>query len=118
MKWGLSFLTLALSTAVLATAIAVPLTAQTPPGDSLRLKVDGMVCSLCAFGVERRLKTLGDVDQVRVNLDSGLVVVLLREGVAISDSVLAREVRRAGFALRAVSRFARASRGAGPGGER
>ncbi len=77
-----------------------------------------MVCSLCAYGVERRLKSLDQVDQVRVNLDSGLVVVLLHPGAAISDSVLGREVRRAGFALRAVARLQRRSPTAGPSGER
>ena len=117
MKWGLSFLKPALWIAVLAPAVTLPLTAQAP-GDSLRLKVDGMVCSLCAYGVERRLRSLDQVDRVRVNLDSGLVVILLRPGAAISDSVLGREVHRAGFALRAVSRFPRASRGVNPGGER
>lgn len=77
------------------------------PGDSLRLTVDGMVCSLCAFGVERRLGKLDQVTEVRVNLDSGLVVVLLKPGTTVSDSTLSEEVRRAGFALRGVQRFKR-----------
>ncbi len=79
-------------------------------GDSLRLNVDGMVCSLCAYGVERRLGKVDHVDQVKVNLDSGLVVVLLKPGATVSDSLLSEEVRRAGFALRRVQRFKRESR--------
>jgi copper chaperone CopZ len=81
--------------------------AQAAPGDSLRLNVDGMVCSLCAYGVERRLGKLGQVEEVKVNLDSGLVVVLLKPGAAVTDSTLSEEVRRAGFALRGVQRFKR-----------
>ncbi len=79
-------------------------------GDSLRLNVDGMVCSLCAYGVERRLGKVDQVDQVKVNLDSGLVVVLLKPGATVSDSLLSEEVRRAGFVLRGVQRFTRESR--------
>lgn len=82
--------------------------AQAPStGDSLRLKVDGMVCSLCAYGVERRLKKIEQVQAVKVELDSGLVVVLLQPGAAVADSTLAEEVRKAGFALRDVARFTR-----------
>jgi mercuric ion binding protein len=88
-------------------------TPASPPGDSLRLRVDGMVCSLCAFGVERRLKRIEPVEQVHVDLDSGLVVVLLRPGAAVPDSILRAEVRRAGFTLRAVSRFDRGPRAGG-----
>lgn len=98
--------------AALLVALAPPAPGQAlapaaPPGDSLRLKVDGMVCSLCAFGVERRLNKIERVEGVTVQLDSGLVVLTLRPGAAVSDSVLTAEVRRAGFALRGVTRFNR-----------
>jgi len=94
--------------AALILALTRPALGQAPaPGDSLRLKVDGMVCSLCAYGVERRLKKIEHVEGVRVELDSGLVVLTLRPGTVVSDSVLTAEVRRAGFALRGVTRFNR-----------
>jgi len=98
--------------AVLLVALARPASGQAPapaapPGDSLRLKVDGMVCSLCAYGAERRLKKIEHVEGVTVELDSGLVVLTLRPGAAVSDSLLIAEVRRAGFALRGVTRFNR-----------
>lgn len=108
MRQGLVTLALMIGMAALPGATA----AQTPPqGDSLRLRVDGMVCSLCAYGVERRLGKLEAVDEVEVNLDSALVVVVLKPGRAVSDSTLSEEVRRAGFTLRAVQRFTRKPRG-------
>lgn len=99
--------------AALLLAAPVPLQAQAPPQDSLVLRVDGMVCSLCAYGAERRLKRLDEVEGVHVDLDAHRVVVTLRPGMTVSDSTLSREIRRAGFALRGVTRFARdrASRG-------
>jgi mercuric ion binding protein len=94
--------------AALILALTRPALGQAPAaGDSLRLKVDGMVCSLCAYGVERRLKKIEHVEGVRVELDSGLVVLTLRTGTVVCDSVLTAEVRRAGFALRGVTRFNR-----------
>jgi mercuric ion binding protein len=94
--------------AALILALTRPALGQAPAaGDSLRLKVDGMVCSLCAYGVERRLKKIEHVEGVRVELDSGLVVLTLRPGTVVGDSVLTAEVRRAGFALRGVTRFNR-----------
>ena len=119
MKWSRLLREVVFAIGLLTATLARTVAAQAPPaGDSLRLKVDGMVCSLCAYGVERRLRTLAQVNQVRVNLDSGLVLVLLRPGAVINDSVLAREVRRAGFALRALERFARGSPSVKPGGAR
>jgi len=95
----------------LGLALPTAAAAQVPsPGDSLRLHVDGMVCSLCAYGVERRLGKLDQVERVKVELDSGLVVVLLNPGAPVSDSTLSEEVRRAGFALRGVQRVKRESR--------
>ena len=101
--WMTLGLLLGLAAALPAAGAAQALTS----GDSLCLTVDGMVCSLCAYGVERRLGKLGQVKQVKVNLDSGLVVVLLKPGAAVTDSTLSEEVRRAGFALRGVQRFKR-----------
>lgn len=103
---------IAAAMAALTFALARPALGQTPavpapPGDSLRLEVDGMVCSLCAYGVERRLKKIEHVERVTVELDSALVVLTLRRGAAVSDSVLTAEVRRAGFALRGITRFDR-----------
>jgi mercuric ion binding protein len=76
-------------------------------GDSLVLRVDGMVCSLCAFGVERRLRRLAGVEHVSVDLERHTVVVTVRPGVAVADSQLHREVTRAGFALREIARHSR-----------
>jgi hypothetical protein len=42
-----------------------------------------------------------------VDLDAHRVVVTLRLGTTVSDSTLGQEIRRAGFALRGVTRFAR-----------
>jgi mercuric ion binding protein len=95
--------------AALILALTRPALGQAPAaGDSLRLKVDGMVCSLCAYGMERRLKKLHEVEQVKVELDSGLVVVVLEPGATLCDSTLSQEVGKAGFALRGVARFERA----------
>lgn len=105
MRWGSRFLACIIGLAATSAAAAAAQVAAS--ADSLRLRVDGMVCSLCAFGVERRLEKLGQVDHVNVMLDSALVVVLLKPGAAVSDSVLAAEVRKAGFALRGVERIAR-----------
>jgi len=49
--------------AALILALTRPALGQAPAaGDSLRLKVDGMVCSLFAYGIERRLKKIEHVE--------------------------------------------------------
>lgn len=116
--WGSRTIGGGLLFAILAamTIRVTPVSAQgaPAPGDSVELRVDGMVCSLCAYGVERRLRAIEGVEGVRVDLKRQLVVVTVRPGVTVADSVLNREVTRAGFTLRAITRRARVRVPGGP----
>ncbi len=76
-------------------------------GAQIVLRVDGMSCPFCAFGLEKRLKAIAAVDTVVVRVSNGLVLIRTRDGQLLDDRELERAVERAGFSLREVRRMER-----------
>ncbi len=73
-------------------------------GANLILRIDGMSCPFCAYGLEKKLKELDAVDTLVVRVSDGLVAMRIREGRNIPDTVLHELVTQAGFSLREVVR--------------
>jgi mercuric ion binding protein len=73
-------------------------------GVTVQLKVDGMVCPFCAYGLEKRLRNLPAVDAVTVRISDGLVQIREKDGQRLTHEGLRREVERAGFTLREMKR--------------
>lgn len=77
---------------------AAPAPARTKPvrGDVL-VRVAGMACPFCAYGIEKHLKALPGVQSARVNLGEGTAVLELRPGQKVSDEEIRQAVEKAGF---------------------
>jgi copper chaperone CopZ len=67
-----------------------------------KLSVNGMVCSFCAQGIEKRLGALPQTQAVYVNLGHKLVVVEAKPGQTLDEAVLRKEVSEAGYDVTAV----------------
>ncbi len=65
-------------------------------GDIL-VRVSGMACPFCAYGIEKHLKALPGVKSARVNLGEGTAVLVLEPGRRVSDEEIRRAVQKAGF---------------------
>lgn len=74
-------------------------------GATVVLRVDGMVCPFCAYGLEKRLREIAAVDSVLVRLSDGMVQIREKEGHQASESILRETVTKAGFTLREVTRI-------------
>ena len=86
-----------------ALALAVLLLSGATAGASeFTLRVDGLACPFCAFGVEKKLLDLPSVAGIEVLLDQGKIVLALREGAALDVAALDEAVRKAGFTARAL----------------
>lgn len=73
-------------------------------GATVILKVDGLTCPFCTYGLEKRLKELSAVDAVLILVSDGLVQLRLTEGRRLEDEDLASVVDRAGFTLTEIQR--------------
>ncbi len=70
------------------------------------LRVDGLSCPFCAYGIEKRLLKTQGVESVEIDLDKGVVRVRVTSGVRLTVSRLERLVHEAGFTLRSVEEVA------------
>lgn len=64
---------------------------------SVEMKVDGLTCPFCVFGVEKKLKGLDEIESVNTNLKSGLVEVIFKDGKAVDIDRLNKAVKKSGF---------------------
>jgi len=98
---------------ILAVALAASVLPPAAQAAGVRyvMRVDGLACPYCAYGVEKKLKAIEGVERVDVDLDKGLVVVDAREGVVLTDEQMRKLMKDAGFTFRGM-RVERADGGA------
>ena len=102
----LSLLALAASaTHVLAQeAESNPATVEADDSADVVLRVDGLACPFCAYGLEQKLKALDAIDRVDVKLNEGEVFLFLKADETVEDAALTKAVTDAGFVVRGISR--------------
>ena len=86
--------------AALATVMGGPAAGPARAAAEVALRVDGLACPFCAYGIEKKILGVPGVASVDILLDEGLVVTVLREGTAFDPKAFARAVDDAGFTLR------------------
>lgn len=102
-------LALALGFALLAAAPAVGQeqaeeTAEAQQARTIQMKVLGLSCPFCAYGVEQKVKRLEGVADLDVELESGIATITLEEGADLSNQTLRKTVDDAGFEAAAIVR--------------
>jgi mercuric ion binding protein len=73
-----------------------------------RISVNGMVCSFCAQGIEKRLKAVPGIEAVQIDLSKGMVEVTARSGASLDAATLKQAIRDAGYDVRRIDRAAAA----------
>ncbi len=92
----------------LATAILLVLAHGTALAAGLQytMRVDGLACPYCAYGIEKKLKKIEGVEKIDVDLDKGLVQVRTREGVELTEEAMKKLFKDAGFTFRSMTKQA------------
>ncbi|HED13054.1 MAG TPA: copper chaperone [Gammaproteobacteria bacterium] len=75
----------------------MPVFAATPV---YKLHVDGLACPFCAYGVEKQVGKLANVQSVDIEIDQGLVTVTMEPDKTLSEADAKQAVSDAGFTLR------------------
>ncbi len=75
-------------------------------GVEYQMRVDGLACPYCAYGVEKKLKAIDGVEKVHVDLDKGLVTVDVKEGTELTEAQMKQLFQDAGFTYRSMTRKA------------
>lgn len=65
-----------------------------------KLRVDGLACPFCAYGIEKKLNAIKGVQQIEVDIATGIVTVTMAEGATLDEATAKQTVKDAGFTLR------------------
>ena len=72
-------------------------------GTEYVMRVDGLACPYCAYGIEKKLKEIEGVEKIDVDLDRGLVIVDVAEGVRLTGPEMRKLFNEAGFSFRGMT---------------
>jgi len=78
--------------------------AQDASEPTATIRVDGLSCPFCAYGLEKHLKKIAGVEGVEINMKSGKAIVRLKPDVQVDDAALKTAVKKAGFTARNITR--------------
>lgn len=73
-------------------------------GSHYVIRVDGLACPYCAYGIEKKLKQIEGVEKIDVDLEKGLVTANVREGVEITEPQMKQLFKDAGFTYRGMTK--------------
>ena len=71
-------------------------------GTQYQMRVDGLACPYCAYGIEKNLRKIDGVERIDVDLNNGLVTVEVAAGVTLTDAQMAKLFTDAGFTFRSM----------------
>jgi len=66
------------------------------------MRVDGLACPYCAYGIEKKLKVIEGVKKIHVDLDKGLVTAEVSEGTTLGEEQMQQLFKDAGFTFRSM----------------
>jgi mercuric ion binding protein len=82
----------------------VLLFARVAAAATIEMDVNGLVCAFCAQGIEKKLRTFAQTEDVIVSLEHKLVAVAMKDGQNIADDELKRALTDAGYTVKAIRR--------------
>lgn len=86
-------------------SLIIAATAALAGQSAYKLRVDGLACPFCAYGVEKRLKAVKGVEKVDVDLKTSNVIVTVVEGAVFDEATAKKAVTDAGFTLRSFEKI-------------
>ena len=70
----------------------------------VNVKVSGMVCSMCAQGIQKKFSSESSIKSLNVNMDDKLVTIHTHDGKDIADETIKKLITEAGYNVASISR--------------
>jgi len=78
------------------------ISASLAQSDEVKVRVDGLSCPFCAYGLEKKLNELDGVDSIFIDFEEGLVVMQVTDSENISEEEIRVKIEEAGFTPREI----------------
>jgi len=89
---------------VVAALLLVPMQGTAHAGNTINVKVNGLVCDFCAQAIGIMLKRDPAVKASKINLNSKVVTIRLKNGKRMSNGRVAQLITAAGYNVVRISR--------------
>ncbi len=71
--------------------------------ESVKMRIDGLACPFCAYGLEKRIKEVPGVSKIVIRVDDGVMLLEAKKDEAIALDRLEPAVKKAGFTAREIT---------------
>ena len=86
---------------ILIMTLALLLSTGAFAGETLyKIRVDGVACPYCGYGIEKKLNQIDGVKFVDIDLEKGVVTAQSAEGVTLTDVQVEKLINDSGFTFR------------------
>ena len=72
-------------------------------GTQYDMRVDGLACPFCAYGIEKGFTKTAGVKSVDIDLKNGLVIVKTNEGKTFTEEQLKEIIKDTGFTMKSMT---------------
>lgn len=70
----------------------------------ITVQVKGMVCSMCAQGIQKKFSKISEVKDIKVNLDKKIVSIVTNGDLDIEDKKIKEIITEAGYNVASIER--------------
>lgn len=64
---------------------------------TFKMEVKGLSCPFCAYGLEKNLMEIPNIDKINIDIEGAFVTLMIKEGKTVSIAELKKKVKVAGF---------------------
>ena len=70
--------------------------------ERVEMRIDGLACPFCAYGLEKKLKDVPGVSEIEIRVDDAIVIMKSKKGESVAVDRLKPAVKDAGFTAREI----------------
>ena len=84
--------------------VSLILASQLTFAKDISVKVSGMVCSMCAQGIQKKFSKLEEVKEIKVDLDTKVVSIKTKDNHDVQDEKIKELIQEAGYNVASIER--------------
>ena len=84
--------------------VSLVLLSQLTFAKDISVKVSGMVCSMCAQGIQKKFSKLEEVKEIKVDLDTKVVSIKTKDDLDVKDEKIKELIQEAGYNVASIER--------------
>ncbi len=70
---------------------------------TIKVRVDGLSCPFCAYGLEKKLKKMEGVEKIEISIEDAYALLTIEDGMVVSEKTIRKNVKDAGFTAREIT---------------